>query len=187
MPFLGVTLSILAIVVALLSFKNSILRPRLKLQVDPLQQISSQAILSVDSNNRVSGGRPLNEWPLTLVNKGKASARYPMVQMTFELASHEGRYFKKNDFPGWKAISQAHGRGYYQFQWNGDNSVILYPGFPVSLPTLHFLGKSFESDFVVVFDFIADGIPRTTLRISVQIHRLKCPLPEGKGLCPEEK
>lgn len=93
--------------------------------------------LRVDSNGVVLASRPLNEWSLILSNDGEASAKYMITRIMFEFGSHSGRFFKKDAFQGWKAVSHAHGRGYYGFQWSPVDSAILYPGFSMSLPKLY--------------------------------------------------
>lgn len=163
----------LALLIAIFAYKSSVLRPRLSLRVIPLQQVEDQVKLRVDLDGNVSAGRPLNEWSLILSNDGEASAKYPMVRMMFKFDLDNGKYFGKDAFQGWKAVSHAHGRGYYGFQWTPEDSAILYPGFSMSLPKLYFWGKCFESDFTVTFTFIADGVRSTTLRIPVQIERVE--------------
>lgn len=169
LQFCSLLFALIALFVAILSYKSSVLRPHLTLQVTPLQQVEDQVKLHVDSNNRVTLGRPLNEWAITLRNDGEASAKFPMVRMVFELPNHAMPYFKENDFSGWKAILHVYSMGYYGFQWSPDSSVIIYPGFSISLPSLSFSNKRFQSDFSVTFTFVADGVRSNTLRIPVKI------------------
>jgi len=171
LPLLSLIFAVLALIVAVFSYRSSNLRPHLNLRIAPLQQTGTEVQLSVDSNNCVNLCRPLNEWELALINDGEASAKYPTVVMRFELPSHEGKYFGENEFGGWKATAHAHGRGYYEFQWIPDSSVVIYPGFSIKLPTLYFQGKHFENDFVAVFSFVSDGAPISTIRLPVKVNK----------------
>lgn len=173
MSFLSFIFTGLALVVAIFAYKNSVLKPKLSLEVIPLQQVDTQVKICVDLDGNVSAGRPLNEWSLILSNDGEASAKYPMVKMMFKFDLDNGKYLGKDAFQGWKAVSHAHGRGYYGFQWTPEDSDILYPGFSMSLPKLYFWGNRFESDFTVTFTFIADGVRATTLRIPVSVERIE--------------
>lgn len=168
LPFLSLMLACLTLIVAVFAYKSSVLRPLLTLQVTPLQQSSQEVSLPVDSDNAILPVRPLTQWSIRLGNEGEASAKYPMVRMNFEFHNYDGRYLKEDAFTGWQAISHAHTRGYYGFQWSSEN-IIIYPGFSVSLPTLSFYGKHFYGDFAVVFTYVADGVPATTLRIPVKV------------------
>lgn len=172
MSFLSLVFTGLALVVAIFAYNNSVLKPKLSLEVIPLQQVDDQVKLCVNAENIVSG-RPLNEWSLVLHNGGEISAKYPMVRMTFEFDVFRMGYFSEDAFPNWTAISHAHGNGYYGFQWSPDITTILYPGFSIKLPKVYFGGKRFEKDFVVSFTYVADGVEATTLRIPVNVKRLE--------------
>jgi hypothetical protein len=178
---------LVALLVAVLSYKNSLLRPRLTLRIIPLQQETQEVQLSVDKTYRVPLTRPRNEWAISLGNDGKAAAKYPMVRMIFEFTSHDRPYFNKDAFAGWEAVLHAHGRGYYGFQWTPNDSVIVYPGFGIALPTIYFSGKYFKSDFVVKFIYVADGVSISTLQVPVKLNYLDWTDPTNKMMSSKIK
>jgi hypothetical protein len=163
-----------ALIIALLAYRASGLRPRLKLQVTPyLHTDSSQVEMFVDLSGEVSLGRPHNEWSIILKNEGDVSAKFSMVRMHFE-----GAFFLEDSFKGWQAIDHVYTKGYYGYQWVYNDSSNLYPSFAVRLPTIDFSGKKLGGkildqscfDFSVIFTFVADGVPTTKLTIPVKVH-----------------
>lgn len=172
MSFLSFIFTGLALVVAIFAYNKSVLKPKLTLEVIPLQQVDTQVKVRVDADNIILG-RPLNEWSLVLHNGGEISAKYPMVRMKFEFDAFRRGYFREDAFQKWEAISHAHGNGYYEFQWSPDITTILYPGFSIKLPKVYFGGNRFEKDFVVSFTYVADGVEATTVRIPVNVEHIE--------------
>lgn len=168
----GLLFSTIAMLIAIKSFEKSSLRPSLRIQVTPYLQSENSVILVVDSNKKVTFGRPHNEWSILLWNHGKASGKYPMVMMEFK-----GPAFREDAFSGWKAVKHAHGRGYYAFQWIPGELTVVYPGFSIQLPMLYFGNHRIENDFEVEFKCVADGAKCKSLIIPVQV---KCGENKGK-------
>lgn len=165
--FLSLLFACLAFIVGAMAYKNSILRPKLTLQIIPYLLEDNEVKLHVDENGYVLPVRPNNEWSVILKNIGEVSAQYPMVRMRFTL--NGGKYFSENSFQGWEAVSHAYGSGYYEFQWSQNSSSILYPGFSIKLPTIYFSGKYIEGNFSVDFTYIADRVSATNTRIPVKV------------------
>lgn len=164
--FITLLFTVIAALIASLAYKNSLLRPNLKLEIYQYDSHGKENLLPVNQNtNKVLLSRPRTEWFLTMYNTGKVSAKYPVVQVIFK-----GQYFGQDSFAGWEQVLHAHGSGYYGFQWNPKDTII-YPGLPVKLPTLYFSGKQIraEKGFDMIFKYAADGCSLTEHVISIEL------------------
>lgn len=162
--FLGLLFTAIASLIAALAYKNSILRPKLRLGVCQYLHQGDEHRLPVNKvTNRVVLSRPLTEWFLTINNTGDVSAKFPVVQVVFEHV-----FFSPKQFSEWEPVLHSHGNGWYGFQWN-PKDMIIYPKMPVKLPTLYFSGIGIRKDFVMVFKYAADGFPLVEHIISVKL------------------
>jgi len=166
-----------ALLVASLAYRTAILRPKLKLRIGTWLYEKEGLALSVNPKSKiVSDCTPLTSWHFHLVNNGHISAKYPMVQIIFKEA-----YFSEDAFSGWNAVYHAHALGWYGFQWSPGDSVIVYQGLPVQLPTMYFSGKQIgdptepangrktEDSMEVEITIVADGIEKRTYSLPVKI------------------
>ena len=162
--FIGLLFTVIAALIASLAYKNSVLRPKLRLGVSQYLHQGVDHQLPINRvTNRVVLSRPLTEWFLTLYNTGEVSAKFPVVQVAFESV-----FFRPDQFSDWEPVLHSHGNGWYGFQWN-PKDVIIYPRMPVKLPTLYFSGIGVGKDFVMVFKYAADGFPLVEFRVPVKL------------------
>lgn len=167
----------LAFLVAYLAYRIAILRPKLKLRIGTWLYEKEGLALSINPKSKiVSDCAPLTSWRFWFENHGYISAKYPMVQIIFKDA-----FFSEDAFPGWNAVYHAHALGWYGFQWAPGDSVIVYQGLPVQLPTMYFSGKQIgdptepensrktEDDMEVEITIVADGIEKQTYTLPVKL------------------
>lgn len=167
----------LALLVASLAYKTAILRPKLRLRVSTWLHEKKGLALSINLKSKiVSNCTPLTSWHFWLENHGYISAKYPMVQLIFK-----GAFFSEEAFPGWISVYHAHALGWYGFQWSPGNSVVVYQGLPVQLPTMYLSGKQIgepgliekstqvEVSLKVEISIVADGVKKQTYTLPVKI------------------
>lgn len=110
--------------------------------------------------------RPLNEWYLKVINKGKVSAKYVTVQIIFYTA-----FFETKDLEGWTPSQHENAMGWYGFQWKSDVNIIVPPNFPINLPVIDFGVACIETPLdklTLNITLVADGFYKNYER-SVQI------------------
>lgn len=156
MTYLSMIFSAVALMVAALAFKQTAKKPKLQLGIVPLMSEEAGLALAIDKEtNIVTTTSPLSSWDITLYNKGKVSAKNPIVKIRFKDA-----YFGQNQFDGWVACEHARALGYYGFQWSPkqDESQVIHPGFPYKLPTMYFSGTQIEERLSVEIFIAADEV-----------------------------
>lgn len=167
----------LAFLVAYLAYRVAILRPKLRLKIGTWLYGKEGLALSINPKSKiVSDCAPLTSWRFWLENHGHVSAKYPMVQLIFK-----GAFFSEDAFPGWNSVYHAHALGWYGFQWSPGNSVVVYQGLPVQLPTMYFSGNQIgepglmgrnihaQDNLEVEITTVADGIKKQTYTLPVKL------------------
>ena len=133
---LSMSFSIIALLIASLAFIASTAKPKLSIRITPFRTDYIEPTLHVE---RETGCVPIyvpnTRFLISIENNGDSVARYPMVQLKFG-----GIYFGPEDFSGWVKNFHEHSLGYYGMQWAGNESILIYPGFPKELPSLDFTG-----------------------------------------------
>lgn len=155
--YLGMFFAAVALLVASLAYNSANLRPNLKLNIYPYMGNKNEVKLLIKPNsNVVPNIRAYTEWYFELENIGKATARYPAVQIVFDEA-----YFDEDSFPGWMPTHHANAVGFFGYQWSPPNNYpMVHPGFPIKLPAMYFTNKPITMPLKVKISIVADGFKK---------------------------
>lgn len=163
--YLAMLFSAFALLIACLAFKVSIIRPKLELAIWAWMGDQNKLTLFTDSDTKiVPMTRPNTSLHFRLENHGKASAKYPVVEVIFR-----NGFFSDTDFPGWQAVYHENAYGWYGFRWSPKEGTIIYPDLPELLPPMYFSGKQIDKSLALEITIVADGFNKKRYTVPIDV------------------
>jgi len=167
----GFLLAVLAVVVALLAYWQSIKRPRLALEVrvgDGTQEHIA-TLLYGSGTYRLVAAYPQSGLNVTLISKNDVSARNPAVKVTV-LNGLTNLYTQA---AGW-SLGDGGAEGFKSAQWDGGADYLVHGGWQRQLPELPLVGSRLtEMDAAAAtlqIQWVADGIAEQSKNLTIPLH-----------------